>query len=439
MSEGSGPCPVSKRDARHTHKGIYSGWLTKEKSDSAKVKWLSGSSRRLFTIDFQARLFYYSRGEGKASSEPVPFSEIVNAELLPQIGRRSFSRKVLYSDSEEVGFAVRTCDREMRLWSSTFVDATCWVEALNAARHLGRDRQCVGSSAPSKPSLSPAPSSMSTQEGSETSVQVSDSGLLSDADSGAPWIPPGEKTTEVSVSPDRGGYALPLTEAPSSTVCRAGYPSHMAEAVDPFAALEAFAEELSPGIDQPQVWTTERKQVLENRVVQDACDDKLPASASAGHNDFAANSVGKGTSEGILASETASCNQLQAEEPASQEATDLDPETVGVTVTPLKAEEVASPNAVNLDTEAVAASGSHVKAEEPASPKATDLDLEEKKKAKRKKKSSKEPQESAVPDAEATAEDLRRQQQDLALLHRYSATCCVVGKGQKVPEKANAA
>lgn len=404
MAEGSGPVPVSQRDARHTRSGIYSGWLTKEKSDSAKVKWLSGSSRRLFTIDFEARVFYYSRGEGKASSEPVPFSEIVNAELLQEI-RRSW--KVLGSDGQETAFALRTCEREMRLWSPTYQDASLWVDALEAARHV-RDRQAPdwsrnagvirelarvghdgkGDSAcaayPSKrpaQGSSPARSSMSTQEGSDSrpgSGPGSDIGFPSDVDLGAAWIPPGERTNEVSAPTDRG-YATSSKKASSD---RAGYASLLAEDVDPFAALEAFAEELRPGLDQEQVWT-EQGQSAEKDPGEASGDQS--AAASVGCRNVESASTAEPASAAIVASEAVSC------------------------ITP--------------------------QAQEPSSPNPTSSTPEEKKKSKRKKKLPIEPQESSAADAELSAEDLRRQQQDLALLQRFSPTCGVKSKGQKLPEK----
>ena len=49
-------------DARTAYAGSYSAWLTKVKADDAKAKWFSNHTRRLFTIDFEAQLFYYSNG-----------------------------------------------------------------------------------------------------------------------------------------------------------------------------------------------------------------------------------------------------------------------------------------------------------------------------------------------------------------------------------------
>jgi hypothetical protein len=151
-----------RRDPRHTRKGSHSGWLTKQKSDSAKAKWLSGSARRYFTIDFDNRTFSYARGEDQKIERSIPFSEIINAEQMTESRRRGLFGA---DDADFFGFAVRTCDRDIRLYAPTYADANLWVEALNAVKRLPRWDGKPSPSLPSgagRTSASPSPSTRST-------------------------------------------------------------------------------------------------------------------------------------------------------------------------------------------------------------------------------------------------------------------------------------
>ncbi|CAE7469544.1 unnamed protein product, partial [Symbiodinium necroappetens] len=71
-------------DARRSFKGTYSAWLTKVKGDGAKARWFSSTTKRYFTIDFNAQLFFYAHSESdKTVSHPIRFKDIVAADQLP--------------------------------------------------------------------------------------------------------------------------------------------------------------------------------------------------------------------------------------------------------------------------------------------------------------------------------------------------------------------
>lgn len=185
-------------DARFTHRGTYSSWLSKAKGDGAKAKWLSGACRRYFTIDFDNQIFHYSHTEsGKDASIPISFSELLTAEqgaeerifcpssrasaasrqlgpqlppaltlgaplqslavrmasalgssaedTGPQTGglRRSLSLTSMMprrsaGSSGEFPFIVQTRDRRMKLCADREADARDWVDLLNAAARLGQ-------------------------------------------------------------------------------------------------------------------------------------------------------------------------------------------------------------------------------------------------------------------------------------------------------------
>lgn len=116
---------VDEMDNRVDCKGSYSAWLKKVKSDSARAKWLVGTTKRYFTIDFDAKIFFYSHSEGrKKVSQPIKFVEMMGAERLPP------------SKKKGCGFVLRTTDRAYELYTSTNPDAARWVHALNAARDM---------------------------------------------------------------------------------------------------------------------------------------------------------------------------------------------------------------------------------------------------------------------------------------------------------------
>eukprot|EP00406_Dinophysis_acuminata_P078866 CAMPEP_0179266616 /NCGR_PEP_ID=MMETSP0797-20121207/29507_1 /TAXON_ID=47934 /ORGANISM="Dinophysis acuminata, Strain DAEP01" /LENGTH=205 /DNA_ID=CAMNT_0020974853 /DNA_START=60 /DNA_END=674 /DNA_ORIENTATION=- len=112
-------------DARVSHTGRYSGWLTKVKGDNAKMKtWISNSTSRYFTIDFDARTFSYSYTESAEETvQAIHFADILYAEQF----------------ASQCGFAVRTAGRVYELHTASNRDAARWVSALSAARELGAE------------------------------------------------------------------------------------------------------------------------------------------------------------------------------------------------------------------------------------------------------------------------------------------------------------
>jgi len=135
-------------DARYTHRGIYSAWLSKAKGDTAKAKWIQSSGRRYFSIDFDGQIVFYSHGEtDKKISLPIAFRDILGASLAtseegsPQASmRRSFSGIMARRpNSCEFPFTLHTRDRRIRLAADSEADAFSWVEMLNAAHRYGQE------------------------------------------------------------------------------------------------------------------------------------------------------------------------------------------------------------------------------------------------------------------------------------------------------------
>jgi len=141
-------------DARHTHQGCYSSWLTKVKGDAAKAKWIQSSGRRYFTIDFETQIVYYAHGEtDKRISLPILFRDILCASMISspprspghgenhsgQVLRRSHSGSWLGRQSAGgCPFVFQTRDRRIRLTADSEANAFSWVEMLNAAHAIGQ-------------------------------------------------------------------------------------------------------------------------------------------------------------------------------------------------------------------------------------------------------------------------------------------------------------
>eukprot|EP00420_Gonyaulax_spinifera_P028990 CAMPEP_0197897690 /NCGR_PEP_ID=MMETSP1439-20131203/42321_1 /TAXON_ID=66791 /ORGANISM="Gonyaulax spinifera, Strain CCMP409" /LENGTH=345 /DNA_ID=CAMNT_0043518335 /DNA_START=64 /DNA_END=1097 /DNA_ORIENTATION=+ len=157
------------------------GWLMKRKSD-VRSRIFRGTNRRHFTLDFEARIFFYSQSEGaKSASVPVGFSsisrveEFATAELpepaaeepgavpqeqpkeavhpqqetstrgfrVPKISRFGAAKK----PTEHHGFVVCAGGKDMELICSSQSEANMWVTALREAMALGGSRrpsECEG-------------------------------------------------------------------------------------------------------------------------------------------------------------------------------------------------------------------------------------------------------------------------------------------------------
>lgn len=107
--------------------GSCTGWLVKAKSEGAKGRLFSSSTRRLFTIDYENRVFYYTRtdtntGVKAKTSVPVDFGDILEASLCPVPTSHGF------------GFLVKTKDKEFKLFAERDREADQWVDAFLDAR-----------------------------------------------------------------------------------------------------------------------------------------------------------------------------------------------------------------------------------------------------------------------------------------------------------------
>lgn len=151
------PQPLdSATDARYTHKGKYSGWLIKAKSDGAKAKWFQTTGRRYFTIDFDRQIFFYAQGESASSqvSTPIMFRDILNACAghsyeADDLGTKQGSgivrtvagvmNKPRSTIPGHYPFMVRTVGKRLRLEAEVEKEAFDWIQMLNAASRKGKD------------------------------------------------------------------------------------------------------------------------------------------------------------------------------------------------------------------------------------------------------------------------------------------------------------
>ncbi|CAK0791617.1 unnamed protein product, partial [Prorocentrum cordatum] len=109
-------------DARAMHVGSYSAWLTKVKGEGARAKWLSGATRRYFTIDFGSQIFFYSHAEDQRKvSQPVRFKDIRSAQQLPRPAQAA-----KYAKDHTFGFVVTTVDKVFELYTVSYLDAEHW-------------------------------------------------------------------------------------------------------------------------------------------------------------------------------------------------------------------------------------------------------------------------------------------------------------------------
>jgi len=232
-------------DARSVHRGFYSSWLTKVKQDGAKAKWLSSSCRRYFTIDFNTQSFYYSHAQDQSKQcHPIPFREILEAQQLPQRtdngpGRNNF------------GFMVRTKDKHLELYTTTYSDAQQWVDALNAAVTISQGE--VQKTSPSSYGATPDHAEVSAMN-RWTSNSVSDMSTTAD---GLSSSSAGSTATRRQRAPDQmplladpifsapPAYATPLV-APVASPTPLVNAAPAAEPADPFAALSALEELAGP-------------------------------------------------------------------------------------------------------------------------------------------------------------------------------------------------
>lgn len=199
------PQRSAAKDARRSVSGSHSGWLAKAKSNDARAKWFSSSTRRFFTINYDSQIFFYSRSESDQKiSQPIGFRDILSAHPLPESGINAF------------GFVLQTRNRDYELFAESEWDAALWVAGLNRARD-GVDTAASDSTSAGESSASGASTPLSSQGSPRSSHSHSDHG------------PRGPK----------GGYPVLLIGHESfAAAARQRAPSPVRE--DPFEALEAL-------------------------------------------------------------------------------------------------------------------------------------------------------------------------------------------------------
>lgn len=261
-------------DARALHIGCYSAWLSKVKGDGARMRFMSSSTKRYFTIDYDAQLFYYSHSEDrKKISNPIKFKEILSAEQLPRPSQANNKK----ADDFTFGFAVKTAGRTYELYTVNYLDAKHWVGALNAGRDIANGACSAAASDVKKHQREPSMSSASTTADGSDSGRSSDrdcysfggytAGVAGPAPSRGPqpWQPPvaqppicqsSGSSSAPPVAYSGSGYGPPRPAAAtrnnppvaaSSPMAPAPAPaSTPEEPADPFAALDALEELAGP-------------------------------------------------------------------------------------------------------------------------------------------------------------------------------------------------
>jgi hypothetical protein len=236
------------------------------KSGTSSTKWLSSTNKRYFTINFETQTFFYSHNVHLPPTSPAAaFKDIVNVEHLEDrvvLPPRKQSNKLFF------GFRLNFHHKTMELRTSTALDATLWVNALNAGRDLaevvsaptagaqalwvnalnaGRDlaegvpASTAGATEPEptnqEPAMSQSASGALSQTGSTTADGSSsdDSGTCSSSTTSADKL---EAFGTGLAWPSRFSPSPPSTGDPVSPVRRE--PAAEQEPEDPFAALDAL-------------------------------------------------------------------------------------------------------------------------------------------------------------------------------------------------------
>eukprot|EP00929_Paragymnodinium_shiwhaense_P085128 TRINITY_DN4557_c1_g1_i2.p1 TRINITY_DN4557_c1_g1~~TRINITY_DN4557_c1_g1_i2.p1 ORF type:complete len:667 (-),score=170.04 TRINITY_DN4557_c1_g1_i2:807-2807(-) len=293
-------------DARSMHVGRYSAWLTKVKNEGARARWFSSNTKRYFTLDFEAQIFFYSQSEDrKKTSQWIPFKDIAGAEILP----RHSSCK---STEHTYGFLVKTPERNFELYTVTYMDAQHWVDGLNAARDIAAGTLVVSKGGDPAAGIGPPPkdceqssrSSFSTAAGSGGSRSGSESGRSAGGVCSNDPPPPAYYGTAIS----SGGYGggAPFSSQPPvarSTTSPAAFGSQPArvpmhtvnraaalseekqkkpweistevlmkppEEVDPFAALDALEELAGPPPEEVAAFEAPASAHVTGQLLRDA-------------------------------------------------------------------------------------------------------------------------------------------------------------------------
>mmetsp|Transcript_28856 Transcript_28856/g.56425 ORF Transcript_28856/g.56425 Transcript_28856/m.56425 type:complete len:358 (-) Transcript_28856:215-1288(-) len=228
------------------------GWLLKRKGDAVRSRVFGSSNRRFFTLDFEAKLFYYSHTESnKTASVPVPFRNLSRLEPLsgaviegvgpedlldgpaakadwpssvnkgPLAGKGAHLRAPKLSfraprrSQEQHGFIVSVAGREMELLCSSKAEADEWVASFRRAIASGSDCPGAATTAAAAGSLEATDISTSAGSASEGSRAGTPQSLQSFSDNGL--IAPVAKLvpTAAPLSPPMEGPQLQRSAASS--------------------------------------------------------------------------------------------------------------------------------------------------------------------------------------------------------------------------------
>lgn len=320
-------------DARYTHRGIYSAWLSKAKGDTAKAKWIQSSGRRYFSIDFDGQIVFYSHSEtDKRISLPIAFRDILGASLAPSgenspqaSMRRSFSG--MMSRRPNVGeypFTLHTRDRRIRLAADSEANAFSWVEMLNAAHRYGMESLTAAAAAGTESSHLSAQKSQSSGTGHFSPTASTSKGSQSTADgdeltggasSPATWSDSeATQTTPTAERAEQPDQADSESQAPLLQHQEAAY-AHAGET--PLDAAEALLQGLLEAQHSESNATGKRPSHLEISVEDNAAVSRAPplhgaAAPSAARLARQAEDVQRPAMGASLLAERGSTNQFQA-------------------------------------------------------------------------------------------------------------------------------
>eukprot|EP00929_Paragymnodinium_shiwhaense_P000148 TRINITY_DN100390_c0_g1_i1.p1 TRINITY_DN100390_c0_g1~~TRINITY_DN100390_c0_g1_i1.p1 ORF type:complete len:406 (-),score=126.81 TRINITY_DN100390_c0_g1_i1:276-1493(-) len=140
--------------------GQMSAWLKKKKSGTSMVR-MREYNKRYFTLDFDARVFFYAHGENsKKVSSVIPFADILDvkapevpSDLTSETSKGSFIRrsfslggsKKAEKEQHLVTLLVRP-SKLMELQCGSEQEAVEWMEALRSAVMLGSGASAGGAS-----------------------------------------------------------------------------------------------------------------------------------------------------------------------------------------------------------------------------------------------------------------------------------------------------
>jgi len=150
-------------------KAPLSSWLRKRKSGASLSRMFKETNWRLFTLDYENKIVYYSHEEsGRSVSFPIRFSDLLGVDDLPSVPvdsspmlQRSpstsstssspgLSRIASLPRSKPIhGFRLYTRTKNMELLCSSRAEVDMWIAELTSAIAMGAEQkrefgQCCG-------------------------------------------------------------------------------------------------------------------------------------------------------------------------------------------------------------------------------------------------------------------------------------------------------